>query len=238
MEGGDVIHILAKTIARIVVQTASFKRQCNGAAIHADSPKSPTNSPKGPKSPKSPKSQTKRRSRDSESALTIHTLLSDDILNRIIDCLIRYKSGSYPLWIDGRHLELTTKGSVIATGLTTTEWLTRPILVTVRAALEKSGIKTQLENAIKDDMLKILCGPEMDAEDKSTTDIQRSASIETNRERLLTAILEPFFSNYERDILNLITISKERRSAGGRRRTRCNQKKNRITRRQHNRARK
>jgi len=232
--GEDVIRLLARTIARIVVQTASFKRQCNGASRADSSPKSPT------KSPKSPKSQTKRRSKDSESALTIHTLLSDDILNRIIDCLIRYKSGIYPLWIDGRHLELTKVGNVIATGLVGSEWLSGGfVLKTVREALQNHRIKSQLESAVNDDMLVVLCGTAMDTdEDKSKTAGQRSADIDTKREKLLTSLLEPFLSDHEPAIMKLITISADTRKAGGRRRTHRNQKKHRITRRQHNRARK
>lgn len=214
MDGTEVVGLLAKTIAQIVVRTASFRQQCN-AASRADSPTSPT-------SPKSPKSQSIRRSKNSKSALTIQTLLSDDVLNRIIDCLIRYKPGSYPVWIDGRHLELTGLGSTIASGLIGAEYFSRGlILKTVRDALQSHRIKGKLEAAVNDEMLVFLCGPAMDVDDKTMPADKRSAVIDTKREKLLATILEPFLSDHEAEILRLVAISADTRiKAGGRRSTR------------------
>jgi len=171
--------------------------------------------------------------------ITIDTLLSDDILNRIIDCLIRNRRGSYPLWIDERHLELTALGSFMATGLITAEtaanaakWLFssgKTILMRVKEAL--ATIRAQLEYAIRDDMLGVLCGPEIEGDDgKTKTDGQRSADIDTKKEKLLTALLEPFLSKHDAAIITLLQISTDTpRKAGGRRRTRrVHQKKHRI----------
>ena len=165
----EVIHLLARTIARIVVQTASFKRQCH----------------------------------KSNNNVSIATLLNDDILNRIIDCLIRYKKGIYPLIIDGRHVELTPKGYTFATGLTTVEIFNRGyVLRAVHDAIQRQHM---LKYDIDNDMIILLCGSEMDGDD-------------TKREKLLTSLLEPFLSKYEMEIIQLITISDIK--AGGRRRTR------------------
>ena len=188
---GDVIHLLAKTVAHIVVKTASFKRECHSKTTNK---------------------------------LTIDTLLSDDILHRIIDCLIRNKYGSYPLQIDGQHLELTTLGSTIATGLIATEWFSSGfVLNSVRKALQtppRPTIKDQLESAIKDDLLGLLCGTEMEVDE----------NIDARREKLLTALLESVLSNHEEAIIKLlVAIPDTSRKAGGRRRTRrVHQKKHRI----------
>ena len=145
----------------------------------------------------------KQQCHKSNNNVSIATLLNDDILNRIIDCLIRYKKGIYPLIIDGRHVELTPKGYTFATGLTAVEIFNRGyVLRAVHDAIQRQHM---LKYDIDNGMIILLCGSEMDGDD-------------TRRENLLTSLLEPFLSKYEMEIIQLITISDIK--AGGRRRTR------------------